>query len=148
MLDKVTSKNFKDLIGSKVTLTIMDGPDIELTVEEVHEAKLKKDDARPSDCRKKPFSVVLSGPESYQAPDGCYDLTLEKVGVLEGLYVDNKADNPESDDFNTEAMKKAAAIAKKKAPAKAKKKADDATVVENEQDTQSRPVVLYEINFG
>jgi len=148
MLDKVTSKNFKDLIGSKVTLTIMDGPDIELTVEEVHEAKLKKDEERPEGCRKKPFSVVLSGPESYQAPDGCYDLTLDKVGLLEGLYVDNKSDNPESEDFNTEAMKKAAVAAKKKAPAKAKKKADDATKVENEQDTQPRPVVLYEINFG
>ena len=141
MLDKVTSKNFKDLIGSKVTLTIMDGPDIELTVEEVHEAKLKKDDVRPAGCRKKPFSVILSGPESYQAPDGCYDLTLDKVGVLEGLYVDNKSDNPESEDFNTEAMKKAAVVAKKKAPAKAKKQADDATKVENEQDTQPRHFV-------
>lgn len=154
MLDKVTPKNFKDIVGTKASLTIMDGPDIELTVEEVHEVKLKKDDARPSECRKNPFTVILSGPQAYQAPDGCYDLTFEKVGLLEGLYVDNKADNPESEDFNAEAMKKAAeavkkaAAAKKKAPAKAKKQADDATKVENEQDTQPRPVVLYEINFG
>ncbi|WP_286829540.1 MULTISPECIES: DUF6916 family protein [Kordiimonas] len=148
MLDKVTSKNFKDIIGSKVTLTIMDGPDIDLTVEEVHEVKIKKDDERPAGCRKKPFTVILSGPESYQAPDGCYNLAVDKVGVLEGLYVDNKADNPESEDFNTEAMKKAAAAAKKKAPAKAKKKADDVTVVDTEQETQPSPVVLYEINFG
>lgn len=152
MLDKITPKSFKDIVGTKVTLTIMDGPDIELTVEEVHEIKLKADDQRPATCRKNPFSVILSGPESYQAPDGSYTLTFEKIGTLEGLYIDNKADNPESEDFNAEAMKKAAAaVKKKKAPAKAKakKEADDPTTVVTEQDSaKPSPVVLYELNFG
>jgi hypothetical protein len=146
MLDKITPKNFKDIVGTKVTMTIMDGPDIELTVEEVHEVKLKKGDDRPANCRKNPFTVILSGPESYQAPDGSYSLTFEKVGILEGLYVDNKADNPESESFNTEAMKKAAATARKKAPAKGKAKKADAP--EATEATQPGPVVLYEIKFG
>ncbi|WP_417456235.1 DUF6916 family protein [Kordiimonas sp.] len=147
MLDKVTSKNFKDIVGTKATITIMDGPDIELTVQAVHEIKLTKDDERPDSCRKKPFSVVLSGTESHQAPDGSYDVTFEKIGLLEHVYVDNKSDNPESKDFNTKAAKEAAEAikaAKKAAAAGKKADSDDDAAPPSEPE----PSVLYEINFG
>lgn len=155
MLDKVTSKNFKDILGTKAVLTIMDGPDVELTVKEVIEVKVGKNEERPAECRKKPFSVVLSGPESYQAPDGLYDISFEKIGVICGVYVDNRADNPESADFNTEQADKAAAEAKKKVRAQAmrsaKAKAADAaedTSPDTEPEAAPVPVVLYEIAFG
>jgi len=152
MLDKVTSKNIRDIAGTKAVLTIMDGPDVELTVQDVLEIKVGKDEERPSDCRKAPFTVILSGPESYQAPDGSYDISFEKIGVIEGVYVDNRSDNPESNDFNVEQAQKAAAEVKKKAMAQAKKKAAPKAKAKAAENTSPpappEPVVLYEINFG
>lgn len=152
MLDKVTSKNFKDIEGTKAVLTIMDGPDVELTVREVHEIKVGKDEERPADCRKNPFTVVLSGPEGYQAPDGCYDINFEKIGLLAGVFIDNRSDNPETGDFNTGQAQKAAAEVKKKAKALAQKKASPKAKVTAAEDTPPlappEPVVLYEITFG
>ncbi|WP_417459537.1 DUF6916 family protein [Kordiimonas sp.] len=147
MLDKVTSKNFKDIVGTNAVLTIMDGPDVTLKVEEVLEIKVGKDDDRPGECRKKPFTVILSGPKGHQARDGCYAVSFEKIGLLEGVFVDNRSDNPETEDFNTEQAQKAAA-AKKKAPAKAKKKTAESAGDDVAHAAQPEAVVLYEINFG
>lgn len=137
MLDKVTFKKFEKIVGSQAVLTVLDGPDINLTVEEVHTNTLKDDDDRPEDCRKDPFSVLLSGPVSNQAPDGTYAVSFDTIGVLEGLYVDNKADNPECEKFNTA------------------KEAGDAPVAEAEKlapgaapPPEPEKSVLYEIVFG
>lgn len=144
MLDKVKPKSFKDIVGSTVVLTIMDGPDIELTVEDVIQLDVKKDEGeRPKEARKDPFTVVLSGPEAYQTEDGIYDLTFDKVGLLEGVFVDNKSDIPQCSHFNEAQQAKADEAVKKSKKAKAGEANGDA-----ESLAQSEPRVLYEITFG
>ncbi|WP_417451397.1 DUF6916 family protein [Kordiimonas sp.] len=100
MLDKITIEKFKDLTGTTVAVTVMDGPNVSLTLEDVKELKTGKKEGRPDTCRKKPFTLILSGAKSHQAPDGIYDISFEKIGVVESVYIDNKSDNPESRAFN------------------------------------------------
>lgn len=148
MLDKVTAKNFKDIVGTEAAVTIMDGPDVPLTVEEVIVTKLSKDDDRPGDVRKQPFTVVLSGPESNQAEDGTYDVSFEKIGVLEGVYVDNKSDIPETEDFNKAEAEKVKKPAKKTKASKAKKAEAEEAAPGAAPPPEPEPKVLYEICFG
>lgn len=154
MLDKVKPKNFKDIVGSTAVLTIMDGPDIDLTVEDVIEPDIKKDEGeRPKEARKDPFTLVLSGPEAHQAKDGMYDLTFDKVGLLESVFVDNKSDIPECAQFNEALQEKAAkavaaAKAKKSKKAKTEKAKAEEASADAELPTEPEPRVLYEITFG
>ncbi|WP_262690044.1 DUF6916 family protein [Kordiimonas aestuarii] len=110
MLEKITAKSFEGLIGTEAEIIVMDGPNLILKVEEIHTRDAKKDDARPKDCRADPFTLTLSGPAGYQVPDGIYEITFEKVGSLPGIYIDNKADNPECEGLS-KAVHKAAASA-------------------------------------
>ncbi len=150
MLDKVAAKKFQNIVGTKAVLTIMDGPDIELTIEEVIATNCKKDDEeRPTDCRKDPFSVILSGPVSNQAPDGTYNIKFEKIGILEMLYVDNKSDNPETEKFNQDAAKEAHGKRKMKAKSKSDSKDNDKEIAPGAMPPlEPEEGVLYEIIFG
>lgn len=147
MLDKVKLKQFKEIVGTKAVLTVMDGPDVELTVEEVIEQEIKDDDDRPKDVRSDPFTVVLSGPESHQAPDGSYAVTFEKVGVLVELFVDNKADTPECEQFNEAKAKEAAEALVDDADADEAPREEGAAAAE-EPPVEPEKSVLYEIVFG
>lgn len=147
MLDKVKPKQFKDIVGTKATLTVMDGPDVELTVEEVIKMSVKDDGDRPADVRKDPFTVILSGPSHHQAPDGNYAVGFEKIGVLEGLFVDNKADIPECEKFNEAKAKEATAAPAEDDDSGEAAEGDEAapTAAAPAEPEQS---VLYEIVFG
>lgn len=96
MLDKITIDSFKDIEGTEAHIVIMDGPNITVKVEKIVPGKCRHEDM-PDNCRKDPFTVLMSGPGLNQAPDGTYDVDFEKIGLLKGLYIDNKADNPEGE---------------------------------------------------
>ncbi|WP_020398401.1 DUF6916 family protein [Kordiimonas gwangyangensis] len=97
MLDKLTPDSFKGILGSDVTVTVTNGPDLVLTLEAVNVAVQKEGCCPPEGCRAAAFTLTLSGPDFHQVPDGIYDLNFEKVGVLTGIYLDNKANAPGGD---------------------------------------------------
>ncbi len=143
MLDKLTAKGCKAIIGTDASVTVMDGPDVTLKVHEVIEFSTKKDEeGRPDTCRKDPFTLVLSGPLSMQVQDGIYDLTLHEIGLLEGVFIDNKSDTPESDTYNNEQKKDAISQFEKDAGDKAE---SDAA----QEDASFTPScrVLYDVVF-
>lgn len=147
MLDKVKAKDFKSIIGTKVTLTVMDGPDIELRVEEVLLHTLKDSDQRPKGCRQKPFTVVLSGPAHHQAEDGVYDLTFEEVGVVENLFVDNKSGTPECEDYNAEQVKRATEAFEENYE-EDEEDEEEAVVEYQDESFEQEDRILYDVIFG
>lgn len=97
MLDKLTPDSFKGIVGSDVTVTITNGPDVVLTLDAVNVAPKKEGYCPPEGCRADIFTLALSGPEYHQVPDGTYDLNFGELGVLEGIYLDNKSNTPDGD---------------------------------------------------
>lgn len=150
MLDTLKAKDFKDIVGTKASLLVMDGPDIELTVEDVLVHDLKKDESeRPETCRKEPFTVVLSGPSHHQAVDGIYELTFEKIGIVDGVFVDNKSDSPESDTYNNEQAKAATeAFAEAAKDSDGSEAAVGAEPVLQDGDFVAQDRILYDVVFG
>lgn len=149
MLDKLTAKDFQDIVGTKASLLVMDGPDIDLTVEDVLLHELKDESERPANCRKVPFTVVLSGSTHYQAEDGIYDLTFEKIGIVEGVFVDNKSDAPESETYNNEQIKKAAeAFEKEATDAAGSDEGQGAQPVQQGEGFTPQDRILYDVVFG
>lgn len=104
MLDRLSKNNFQELISSKTIVTVLDGPDLTLTLDQLIEHAKPKGNL-PEGCRMEPFSLILKGPSSHQVPDGTYDITFEKLGLIEGIYLDNKygeADAPVAGDEDAE----------------------------------------------
>jgi hypothetical protein len=97
-LREITAEKFQSLIGTKAVLAIDNDKTIELSVTKVFDQTLPADDARPNNVKKDPFIIQLSGAHSDQASDGTYAISFEEVGTLE-LFVDNKSDDPDSEDF-------------------------------------------------
>lgn len=94
MLDKITIDSFKDIEGTEAQIVIMDGPNITVKVEKIVAGKCRGEDM-PDTCRKVPFTVLMSGPGVNQAPDGTYDVDFQKIGLMKGVYIDNKSDDAE-----------------------------------------------------
>ena len=145
MLDKLTPKKFEKLTGSPVRLIILDGPSVELTLKEVIAHKPPKDEEeRPGDCRSTPFTVVLSGDEDYQAPDGTYSVDFGELGMIDDLFVDNKSDEgSDGERHTTTATPIAAATVENEQPDDNKSKGETAG-----EDVDAPNQIHYHVVFG
>ncbi|UTW57844.1 hypothetical protein KFE96_13525 [Kordiimonas sp. SCSIO 12603] len=89
MLGKVSKDDFQEIIGTETVVTVLDGPDLALTLEHIIE-HTKPEVALPEGCRAEPFTLILKGPVDHQVPDGVYDITFDRIGLIESTYLDNK----------------------------------------------------------
>ena len=73
MLDKLSADNFTPIIGDTFTIVISDGPDIDLTLEQVKEMPESKNPDAGDDVRT-PFSLFFKGSADYAAESCKIDL--------------------------------------------------------------------------
>lgn len=96
MLDKLSAGDFTGLIGEGFTVVIMNGPDIEMTLEQVKE---KPESANPEagDDERTPFSLFFKGDAGYGVDSGIFDLRHAKFpGDIQGVNI-NRVLPPDAD---------------------------------------------------
>ncbi|MFC1750244.1 DUF6916 family protein [Pseudomonadota bacterium] len=73
MLDTLSADQFNALIGTKFTVVVVNGPDIEITLEQVKEKPEAKDQTKGEDVRT-PFALFFKGDATFGFELGTYDL--------------------------------------------------------------------------
>lgn len=96
MLDTLSANDFTGLVGDNFTLVIMNGPDIEITLEQVKEKPESANPEAGNDVRT-PFSLFFKGDACHAVEGGSFDLRHDKFpGDVRGVNV-NRVLPPDAD---------------------------------------------------